>query len=228
MNTAEVESTRIRLLGLVAAAGPIVFVIGWAVGATTQDGFRIIRDDESALAAIGADHPWITMTGDTALGIGILALSIALAALLNGRRRTIGCLLLATAGVCAIIQALVREDCVSDLGLCAAAGRSEATSWRQSVHDGASGIAFIAILAAAFILAGPLRRLGWRTLAKYSIATGAIGIVLLVFYILVSESAIAGLAEFLFLLVTLGWVAVLGLRTAGRLHVDPVEAVAPI
>ena len=84
MNTARVEDTRIRRLGLVAAAGPIVFVIGWAVGAATQDGFRIIRDDESALAAIGADHPWITMTGDAVLGIGILTLSIAQAALLDG------------------------------------------------------------------------------------------------------------------------------------------------
>ena len=220
MSTARVEDTRIRRLGLVAAAGPIVFVVGWAVGAATQDGFRIIRDDESALAAIGSDHPWITMTGDAVLGVGILALSIALAALLDGKRGTIGCVLLATAGLCAIVQALVREDCVSDLGLCAAAGRSEATTWRQPVHDGASVIAFIAILAASFILAGPLRRLGWRTLATYSISTGAIGTVVLVFYIAVSESAIAGLAEFLFLLVTLGWVAVLGLRISGRLHVD--------
>ena len=219
MNTARVEDTRIRRLGLVAAAGPIVFVIGWAVGAATQDGFRIIRDDESALAAIGAEHPWITMTGDTVLGIGLLALSIALAALLDGKRGTIGCVLLATAGLCAIIQALVREDCVSDLGLCAA-GRSEATTWRQPVHDSAAFIAFIAILAAAFVLAGPLRRLGWRTLAKYSIGTGAIGTVLLVFYIAVAESDIAGLAQFLFLLVTLGWVTVLGLRISGRLHVD--------
>jgi hypothetical membrane protein len=220
MNTASVEDTRIRRLGLVAAAGPIVFVIGWAVGAATQDGFRIIRDDESALAAIGADHPWITMTGDTVLGIGILALSIALAALLDGKRGTIGYVLLATAGLCAIIQALVREDCVSDLGLCAAAGRSEAATWRQPVHDSAAFIAFIAILAAAIVLAGPLRRLGWRTVAKYSMGTGAIGTVLLVFYIAVSESDIAGLAQFLFLLVTLGWVTVLGLRISARLHVD--------
>jgi hypothetical membrane protein len=221
MDTPEVESSVVRRLGLVATAGPIVFLISWAAGAATQDGFRIIRDDESALAAIGADHPWITMTGDTVLGIGIISLSLALATVVNGRRRTIGCLLLAVAGVCAIIQALVREDCVPDLGLCAAAGRSEATTWRQPVHDGASGIAFIAILAAALILAGPLRRHAWKTLATYSIATGAIGIVLLVVYLPLSESAIAGLAEFLFLLVTLGWVAVLGLRTAGRLHIDP-------
>jgi hypothetical membrane protein len=210
----------IRRLGLVASAGPIVFMLGWGIGAATQSGFRIIRDDESALAAIGADHPWITMTGDSILGLGILALAIALAVLPHGRRRTIGCALLAIAGVCTIIQGLVREDCVANLGLCTAAGRSDATTWRQIVHTSTSGIAFFAIVAAAFVLAGPIRRHGWTTLAKYSLATGTIGIVLLGFFVVVSDSAIGGLAEFLFFLATLGWVAILGLRLSGHLAID--------
>ena len=220
MSTLDVVSPHIRGLGLAAAAGPAAFLIGWAIGAATQHGFRILRDGESALAAVGADHPWITMTGDTLLGIGMIALAVALVALLNGTGRAVGCLLLAIAGFCTIIQALVREDCVADLGLCAAAGRSDATTWRQPVHDSTNAIAFVATLAAAFVLAGPLRRHGWQTLARLATASGAVGLVLLVVYIPLSDSAVGGLAEFLFFLVALAWMAVLGLRIAGRLKVD--------
>jgi Protein of unknown function (DUF998) len=214
MKLAETERPQIRGLGLVAAAGPVVFAIGWVVGAATQTGFRVLRDGESALAAIGADHPWITVTGDTILGIGIIALAIALAVVLSGNGRTIGCVILALAGVCTIIQALVREDCVADLGFCTAAGRSDATTWRQVVHDSTSGVSFLAILVAAFVLAGALRRNGWTTLATYSTATAAVGGVLLAFFVVVSDSAIGGLAELLFLLAALGWVTILGLRVS--------------
>lgn len=48
----------------------------------------------------------------------------------------------------------------------------------------------------------------------------ATGVVLLAFFIDVSDSAIGGLAEFLFLLAALGWVTILGLGIAGRLEVD--------
>jgi hypothetical membrane protein len=214
MKPAEAGSRQIRRLGLVAAAGPVVFAIGWVIGAATQPGFRVLRDGESALAAVGADHPWITVTGDTILGVGIIALAIALAAVLSGSGRTVGCVVLAFAGVCTIIQAVVREDCVADLGFCAAAGRSDATTWRQVVHDSTSGVSFLAILAAASVLAAALCRNGWPTLATYSNATAAVGAVLLAFFIVVSDSAIGGLAELLFLLAALGWVTILGVRVS--------------
>ena len=203
-----------RQLGLVAAAGPILFAAGWVVGAARQPGFRVLRDDESSLAAIGAAHPAITMTTDTLLGAGLLALAAALAADLVGRQRAVGCWLLVVAGISAIVQALVREDCVASLGLCAVAGRSDMMTWRQPVHDGASLIAFVALLVAPLVLARSFRALGWATLSMYSMVTSGVGLVTLIFYVAASESAIAGLAELIFLAVPLAWVVVVGMFLA--------------
>jgi hypothetical protein len=214
-----VETTHVRrsqdlLLGRAAAAGPILFAVGWALAGVTQEGFRPIRDDESALAAVGAAHPWITMTGDTLLGIGFLALAALLAFVLDGRRRTIGCSLLVVAGITTIVQAIVREDCVANLGLCTAAGPPETTTWQQWIHDAASGISFLAILIAALVLARPIRDHGRDALARYSTLTGGIGFLLLIVFIVVSDSSISGLAEFVFLVVPLSWAAVVGLSLA--------------
>jgi hypothetical membrane protein len=96
-------------------------------------------------------------------------------------------------------------------------GRADST-WHQAVHDGASAIAFLTILAAMFVLARPFRDHGWTRLARYSTLVGAAGLLLLVVFIALSDSSAAGIAELIFLLAPLGWVAVVGLVLAGRLR----------
>jgi hypothetical membrane protein len=204
------------VLALVTLAGPIVFAACWVLSADLQGGYRLVRDDESALAAAGAAHPWITMTGDTAVGIAMVALSIVLSRIVAGTRRTTGCALLALGGLAVVIQALVREDCVKDLGFCPG-GREEST-WHQSVHDGASAIAFLTILAAMFVLAGPFRDHGLRRLARSSTYVGAAGLALLLVFIALSDSSVAGIAELVFLIAPTGWLALVALVLAGHLR----------
>jgi hypothetical membrane protein len=208
MSIATHGSARAQPFGLLAAAGPILFLAAWCVSGLTQDGYRLERDDESALAAAGAAHPWLTMVGDSLLGLGFIAFAVVVGAALRGRRAAIGCGLLIVSGIATIVQALVREDCVSELGLCKAAGRPDTWTWHQTVHDSASRVAFLAILASAFVLARPIRVAGHRELARYSRLTGGIGLVFLVAFIIVSDSSVGGIAEFIFLLVPLAWVAI--------------------
>jgi hypothetical membrane protein len=203
-------------LALVAVAAPVIFAVCWALSAGMQDGYRLVRDDESALAASGAAHPWITMTGDTTVGVAVVALSIALARMVAGRRRTTGCALLAFGGLAVVIQALVREDCVKNLGFCSP-GKADST-WHQGVHDSASAIAFLTILAAMFVFARPFRDHGWTRLARCSTLVGSAGLLLLVVLIALSDSSSAGIAELVFLLAPLGWIATVGLALADRLR----------
>jgi hypothetical protein len=201
------------VLAALAVAGLVLFGLCWLVAAGAQDGYRLARDDESSLAAAGTAHPWLTMTGDTAMAIGIASLSFLLATLLVGRRATTGCALLALGALGVVVQAHVREDCTERIPFCSDPGAS--STWHQVVHDGASGIAFLAILAAMFVLARPFRERGWIRLARISKLVGVAGALLLVLFLALSNSGAAGIAELAFLLSPVGWVAMVASRSAG-------------
>jgi hypothetical protein len=206
---------RFWLRDLIAVGGPIAFFAAWVIGAAAQPRFSFITDDESSIAAIGAAHPWITMTGDTLLGLAMLGLAASVSATLAGRRRTLVVVSLCVAGAATTVQALVREDCIKALGLCAAAGRSAGQTWRQPVHDTASVIAFLAVFLAAFLLARPLNQGGPASeLAAYSKWTGIVGVVLVFVYGAVSDSSVAGISELVLILVPLSWMVALGRRLA--------------
>ncbi len=196
-----------RLLGGVAAAGPLVFTVAWAIASTLQGDYSVIRDDESALAATDAAHPWITVAGDALLGIGTLALGIGLARSLSGRQAAVGCGLLLTAGLAIIVQAFAREDC--QFGSCIGG----APSWHQTVHDLGAVVAFFALLGAAFVFWRVFRRdRYWQSLAVYSLVTAGAGLLLLIVSVATEESAVGGLTQRIFLTVPLAWIVVVGLR----------------
>lgn len=198
-----------RLLGWLAAAGPLVFTAAWVIAAAMQSGYDPLRDDESALAALGADHPWVTMTGDLLLGAAIVVLAAGLASALPGRDVDVGCWLLLAAGLATAVQALARADCPTQLGSCAARD----PSWHQAVHDTAAGVAFFTLLAASLVLARPFRsNRHWQSLATYSVITAATGLLLLVAYAGTADSSWGGLTERAFLAVPLTWITIVGIR----------------
>jgi hypothetical protein len=206
----------IRKFGRVAVAGPTVFFLCWLVAGLTQPHFRFVRDDESALAAIGAAHPWITIIGDSLLGVSMLALAIGLPRLTAGRRALTAMTVLSVAGLATITQAVVREDCIDRLGQCAASGRTAGRTWLQPVHDTASLIAFLGVFAVAFIFVRAFREVGAPQMATYSAVTSIGGVILLFGYAAVSDTAIGGLTEFVVLIVALGWMVLTGRFLATR------------
>lgn len=202
-----------RLLGGLAVAGPLASTIAWPVASAAQDGYSPWREDLSALAAVDAEHPWITIAGDLLLGTGALALALGLVIALRGRDVVVGACLLATAGLAILVQAVAREDCSTQLAACAARVRAGDVSWHHTLHDTSSGLAFLTALATPLVLARPFREdRGWRHLATYSVVTAALGVLLLVGYVATIGGAWNGLVQRVFLTVPIVWIVVVGAR----------------
>jgi hypothetical membrane protein len=208
---------RRRLLGAIAASGPLAFMVAWVIASALQSGYDPARDAESALAALGADHPWITITGELLLGAGTVALAAGLATTLPGRDVAVGSALLLTAGVAIVVQALAREDCVSQLASCAARERAGDVSWHHTLHGMASGLAFFALPGASLVLARPFRiHRHWHALAAYSVITAILGLLALVTFVGTADTSWGGLSEGVFITVLLAWIVVVGIRLSQR------------
>ena len=216
-------------LGRLAIAGPIAFTVAWVIGGLAQDEYSIRREDISALAALDAQHPWIMITGFLLLGAGTAALAIGLIRTLKGRAATIGSILVLIAGVGIVVAGIARNDCSSELTPCADRVETGDVSWHHTVHDAVSLVIFLALIAAALVLARAFRRNErWHDLRGYSIVTGLVGFVLLVLYITEAAGSWNGVLQRAFVSVLFLWIALLGLRlirvSAGqRSGADPVS-----
>jgi hypothetical membrane protein len=204
-----------RLFGAGAVFGLAVALVAWTVASAIEPGYSVVNDDLSALAALGAAHPWITMTGELLLGIGIVALAAGLVGRFPGRRAAIACWILLATGLTTVIQAVAREDCSTKVEGCRARIQAGDLSWHHWLHEATSALAFIGILLVPPLLARPFRNdPHWRDLARYSVATAVVGVVLLAVFLPTSDGAGGGLTERVFLVVPLAWVAVVGVRLA--------------
>lgn len=204
--------TRLRpILCAVAATGPVAFTVGWLVS-TLASGTQAWGSDISALAALDAPRPWITMAGEVAFAVSLLALAAGLAISLVGRDVAVGVGMLAATGLAIAAQALAREDCDTGLAACIARQQSGALSWHHSLHEYASVLAFMTSLAAPIILARPFRHdPRWRALALYSVLTTCAGLVLLLGYA-AAPNAWTGVLQRAFVTIPAVWTTVLGTK----------------
>jgi hypothetical membrane protein len=213
------------VLGWLAVMGPIAFTIAWIVAEVLQDGYSLRRDYISELAALDARHAWIMITGFLLLGAGTVALGVGLAGALEGRLARIGSILVALAGVGAIVAGLARNDCRSRLAACAARIDAGEVSWHSATHEVASLVIFLALVAAPLVLARAFSSdESWRDLRAYSIATGVVGLLLLVLVFTgVAGPSWTGVVQRVFVTVLLLWIAILGARLIRLSRVRPRE-----
>jgi hypothetical membrane protein len=210
-----IRTTLRRILGGAATAGPLAFTAAWVASTIATPRYDMRRDDISALAVVGAPHPWITITGKLLLAASILALAVGLAISLGGRDRAVGVGMLITAGLAIAVAAMAREDCNTGLAACTARQQAGLASWHHTLHGLASVLFFLTILAAPIILARPLRAdPHWRALGTYSVVTTVTGLALLLAYV-ATPHAWTGLAQRIFVTVPVAWTAILGTRLAG-------------
>ncbi|HKD96774.1 MAG TPA: DUF998 domain-containing protein, partial [Micromonosporaceae bacterium] len=68
-----------RVLGGAASAGPVACAIAWVTAPLTWTGYNPWRQDLSTLSTLAAPWPWITVSGELLLSVGILGLATGLA-----------------------------------------------------------------------------------------------------------------------------------------------------
>jgi hypothetical membrane protein len=209
-----------RLAGTSAVAGPIVFTAAWLIAWAVQDEYSPRHEDISALAALDAEQPWIMVTGFVALGVGVTLLGLGLRlgggrakALAGGLSALIGALLVTVAGIGLVAAGLARNDCSTELAACEARVDAGDISWHHNVHDLASLVIFVALIAAQLVLARAFRQdARWQDLRMYSMVSGALSFALLVLYGSEAIGDSNGLVQRVFTAVPFVWVAVVGLR----------------
>jgi hypothetical membrane protein len=211
-----------RVAGACAVAGPVVFSALWFVAWAAQETYSPLREDISALAALDAQQPWIMVAGFLALALSLTALGAGLLrAVAGGPAARVGALLILLAGLGILVAGIARNDCSSELEACKARIEAGDVSWHHDLHDAVSGLVFLALVVAQFVLARAFRRdPSWRDLRAYSIVSGGLTLALLVLFVAAPIDGGNGLLQRVFLAVPLVWIAVLGIRLRSLAHDD--------
>jgi hypothetical membrane protein len=175
------------LLAWTGFAGQTSFTLAVVFSPALEPRYDWVQEDISALFARDAAHPWVTASGVLALGLGVIALAAGLRdALARGEAADIGRVLLAGLGVVICLAAVFHNDCSTETTSCAARVRTGHVSWQHHVHDAASALIFVLLLACPLVLAHAFRaEQRWSGMYQWSLVTGLLGLGLLVTYFLV-------------------------------------------
>jgi hypothetical membrane protein len=217
-----------RLLAWAGLAGPAVFTLAVVLSSALEPRYDWIEEDISALFARDAAHPWVMATGVLALGLGVIALAAGLrGALARGEAADIGLVLLAGLGTVICVAAAFHNDCSTETASCAARVRTGDVSWQHHVHDAASALIFVLLLASPLVLAHAFRAdPRWSCMGRWSMATGLLGLGLLVTYLLVPHGG--GALQRLAIGVPVSWLASVSWRLIRVTSTDgPNAAIAP-
>jgi hypothetical membrane protein len=208
--------------GVAGVAAAVVFTIGWIVAGLLEPGYDWARQDVSDLTAATAENPWVLRVAETASGGLLLAFALGLYSAVRDRwSGRVGAALLA---VFAAVQVAVGAYLHLDCSLADAACRSAEHTTRHELHEGLSGVSFLALLVAIFSLARRFHRdVTWRPLGKVSLVAAVATVAFLVLYMLLQWEPGGGIAQRLAITTIFGWIAVMGYRLASR----PAAAESP-
>jgi hypothetical protein len=159
LSTAHPDGVRERLTpwgGPAGIAAAVVFTIGWIVAGLLEPGYDWARQDVSDLTAATAENPWVFRAAETLAGALLLVFALGLyGAVADRRSGRVGAALLALfAAVQAAVGAYLHLDC----SLADAACRSAEHTTRHELHEALSGVSFLALLGALFLLARRFHR----------------------------------------------------------------------
>jgi len=144
-------------LAALGVIGPVAFTAAWVRQTLVQDGYAVRREHISGLAAPDAQDPQVMAGGFLALGLSSLGFARAVEQHLGGPHRSgVAPMLLRVAGSSVVVAGLFRRDMM----LLDPPGRDPnyRQSWRNDVHDIASGVAFVCGIAIPIALAARARR----------------------------------------------------------------------
>lgn len=159
------------LLGYGILAGPLWIAV-WLAQALTRDGFDLQRHPASILA--NGPLGWIQIANFGAAGLMVLAAAAGMRrALSTGPGRSWAPRLISVFGLGLLAAAAFRADPMDGFPIGTPDGAPATVTWHGGLHYVAATIGFLALVAAAFVLARRFRSQGQRAAAGWSVAVGA-------------------------------------------------------
>ncbi len=198
----------LRWLSLAGLAGPLLFTLAWVAGDLLRASYNWITDPISLLAAVDARYAWIMSAGFIVGGLLTLPMAVGLHCGIEdeGRASPLGPLLVAVAGIAAIVAGVFRPNYPDVLP-----GRY---GWFlvNPVHQAAAFVVFVALVTAPLLIVPRLHAdPRWRGLTRYSLLTSSATFVLFLAY-LAPMPGLIGLLERLLVSVPLLWLEVMAIR----------------
>jgi hypothetical protein len=164
------DHTTRRLLWLGVIAGPFCTAV-WVALAAFRDGFDLRRHPVSLLA--NGDFGWVLALDFAFTGALVIGAAIGLRrALATGRGAIWAPRLVGLFGASFIVAAIFRADPSDGFPIGTAPGQPTTLSWHANIHYLAGTVGFVALVAAAFILARRFRAIAEtpRAMATRAIA----------------------------------------------------------
>ena len=173
-------STAGNWVGVVGVSG---FLVTGVVAGLVTPAYDVRREAVSGLAALDSAHAGWMIAGFVAGAVGLVASAMVLWRAVPQRAGRVAAGMVAAAGALIGVAGLARQDCSDQLPACKDFGDAVEASGSYWVHQYASLLAFLLLLASFFVLARGLRRTGRSPLAVISRTVGvacSTGVALLV------------------------------------------------
>jgi hypothetical protein len=200
--------------------GPAAFTAAWIVSGRRQEGYSIRNEHISGLAAPDARDPHVMTGGFVALGAGTITFAYELDRRLGGPRRAgLGPSLMAGAGVCTLLAAMLRRDRMANVlpGERGQGGRPYRQSRANDGHDIASIAGQACTVLAQLALARRFRGdPEWGDLWVPAVASAALTGSLGLYFAAETARPGNGIVQRFGLTIALAGMATLAIRLLGR------------
>lgn len=196
-----------RILGVIGALAPVVYLIAVIVGGFLWQDYSHIRDTVSTLTSAGAPNQQVMVPLFAIYNIFVIALAAALYFGVSGKKPRVTSALIAATGVDGLVLFAFPQDYP----------QGPPVTFTGTMHVAVAGIGALVSLLAMAALFFELRRVrGWGTIAKISIIFLPVAIALGGFGAASITTAYAGLAERLSIGTILVWIEIVALGVITR------------
>jgi len=186
---------------------PAAFTLAWVAAAAVQPSYSPRHADVSTLAAAGAAHPWIAMSGMAVTGALIAAFAFTLRV---PRWPALLAPLVGLAGAALVAVGTLRIDCSEQLSAaCRTRSAAGLLSWHDRAHNLATALALVAVVAAMLVVAARPGR-GRPGLRPFTVAACLLTVAIFVVYRAQLLPGWGGALERAAAYLPLLWVAALG------------------
>lgn len=200
-------NNRARVLGLVGALAPVIYIIAVLVGGFLWQDYSHIRDTVSTLTSAGAPNQEVMVPLFAIYNIFVIGLAAALYLGVEGKKPRLTSALIAAIGVDGLVLFAFPQDYP----------QGPPVTFTGTMHVAVAGIGALVSLLAMAALFFELRRVkGWGTIAKISIILLPIAVAFGGFGAASITTDYAGLAERLSIGTILVWLEIVALGVITR------------